>query len=269
MEFIHIVVLALIQGLTEFLPISSSGHLLLPKELLDWPEQGLAFDVAVHVGTLIAVVGYFRRDVIAITTEWSRSLVGGGHTDNSRLAWYIALGTIPAGLAGLAFGGFIEAHLRTTVVIALTTIIFGILLGWSDRRGNTNHKTLAQLTLTAVLIIGCAQALALIPGTSRSGITITAALFLGFSREASARFSFLLSIPIIVLSGGFKTLELLAQADVNWSDLLLGVLLSAISAFFCIHYFLKFINRIGMMPFVIYRLLLGVVLLAVYFLSGV
>ena len=261
MEILHIAILALIQGITEFLPISSSGHLLLPKGLLGWPEQGLAFDVAVHVGTLTAVVAYFRQDIIAIVTDWSKSLVGGGHTNNSRLAWYIALATVPAAIAGLLLDAIIETHLRTIVVIASTTIIFGLLLAYADRSSAQKNKDLQGLTLGMVVIIGCAQAFALIPGTSRSGITITAALLCGLSREASARFSFLLAIPIILLSGGYKSLQLLAMSNVNWLDLFLGALLSAVSAFVCIHFFLKFINRIGMMPFVIYRLLLGSFLL--------
>jgi undecaprenyl-diphosphatase len=261
MDTLQIIVLALIQGITEFLPISSSGHLILPQGLLGWPEQGLAFDVAVHVGTLVAVLSYFRQDIFNITKDWSLSLVGHGQTQNSQLAWYIALATIPAGIAGLLFDDFIEAHLRTTIVIAITTIIFGLLLGWADSSLDKRTKDLRDMTIKIALIIGCAQALALIPGTSRSGITITAALFCGLHREASARFSFLLAIPIILLSGGYKTLELLGAESVNWWDLFLGALLSAVSAFLCIHYFLKFINRIGMMPFVIYRLVLGAFLL--------
>ncbi|MGH1485874.1 MAG: undecaprenyl-diphosphate phosphatase [Cellvibrionaceae bacterium] len=257
METLHIIVLALIQGITEFLPISSSGHLLLPTGVLGWPEQGLAFDVAVHVGTLAAVVIYFRQDIIAIISDWLGSLAGKGHTDNSRLAWYIALATIPASIIGLLFDDFIEGHLRTTFVIAMTTISFGLLLGYADRASHKATHDLTKMTVTIALIIGFAQALALIPGTSRSGITITAALLCGLSRDSSARFSFLLAIPIILLSGGYKTVQLLSLPSVNWGDLLLGAVLSAASAFLCIHYFLKFINRIGMMPFVIYRLILG------------
>lgn len=261
MELLHIIVLALIQGITEFLPISSSGHLLLPKELLGWPEQGLAFDVAVHVGTLLAVVGFFYKDIISIVKAWFASVTGGGVTVESRLAWYIVAGTVPAGLVGLILGDFIEANLRTTFVIAATTIVFGLLLAFADRKASQCTKELANITLMAAVIIGCFQAIALIPGTSRSGITITAALLLGFSRNASAKFSFLLSIPVIVLSGGLKTIELMALPAVNWGDLFLGIVLSAISAVLCIHYFLKFINQIGMMPFVYYRLVLGGILL--------
>jgi undecaprenyl-diphosphatase len=257
METIHIIILALIQGITEFLPISSSGHLILPSGLLGWPEQGLAFDVAVHVGTLIAVVGYFRRDVINMTCAWCLSTCKQQHSDDSRIAWYVILATVPAGLAGLLFGDMIEAHLRTTLVIAITTIVFGLVLGWSDRSSLVKNKDITQLTISIVCIIGIAQAIALIPGTSRSGITISAALLCGLQRDDAARFSFLMSIPIILLSGAYKGLQLIDVGDVNWSEMALGAAVAAISAYLCIHYFLKFINSIGMTVFVVYRLLLG------------
>jgi undecaprenyl-diphosphatase len=257
MELAHIVILALIQGITEFLPISSSGHLILPSGLLGWPEQGLAFDVAVHIGTLIAVVSYFRRDILQLTNAWCVSAFKQQHSNDSRIAWFVVVATIPAGLVGLLFDGVIETHLRSTLVIASTTIIFGLLLGWSDRSSVVKEKDLSQLTLRIILIVGVAQALALIPGTSRSGITITAALFCGLQRSEAARFSFLLSIPIIILSGAYKSVQLVEMDGANWMDMALGAFFSAISAFVCIHYFLKFINNIGMMPFVVYRLVLG------------
>ncbi|SMF36013.1 undecaprenyl-diphosphatase [Alteromonadaceae bacterium Bs31] len=261
MDLIQVVILALIQGITEFLPISSSAHLILPKEILGWPDQGLAFDVAVHVGTLAAVVIYFRTEIIRLISSWSLSVVGRGVDDDARIAWYIIAATIPAALFGLLFDDFIEANLRSTAVIAATTIIFGLLLAVADRVSGTT-KNLVELTLITALIIGAAQALALIPGTSRSGITITAALFLGFTRTDAAKFSFLLSIPIIVLSGGYKGLQLiLSDTAVDWLAIGLGVVISAVSAYLCIHYFLSFIQKLSMMPFVIYRLLLGVMLI--------
>ena len=262
MEILHIVVLALLQGLTEFLPISSSAHLLLPQGILGWPDQGLAFDVAVHVGTLSAVLLYFRKDVNILIAAWCNSTFKGQHNGDSRLAWLLVLATIPAALTGLLFDDLIEANLRSTLVIAVTTIVFGLLLWWADRPRSSQFENITQLTISAVLIIGCAQALALIPGTSRSGITITAALLCGLPRLQAARFSFLMAIPIILLSGGYKTLQLvMSQAESPWVDLVLGVVIAAVSAYLCIHYFLNFINRIGMLPFVIYRLVLGVFLL--------
>lgn len=260
MDIIQAVVLALIQGITEFLPVSSSGHLILPSEVFGWPDQGLAFDVAVHVGTLIAVVSFFHKDIRDIVVGGLKTCRGDFSDPAGKLAWMIVVATIPAGLAGLVFNDVIETHLRSTAVIAATTIIFGVLLGVADRNKNQRH-VLYDIGIATALCIGLAQAVALIPGTSRSGITITAALLLGFSRDSAARFSFLLSIPIIVLSGGFKSLELIGAKNVDWVAMLVGVVVSAISAYVCIHYFLAFINRLGMMPFVVYRLLLGVTLI--------
>ncbi|MGB0944014.1 MAG: undecaprenyl-diphosphate phosphatase [Marinomonas sp.] len=265
MFWYQILFLALIQGLTEFLPISSSAHLILPAQVLNWPDQGLAFDVAVHVGTLIAVVTYFYRDIVQVVGDWFSSLMGKGSTEQSKLGWCLIIGTIPAGLAGLVFNDFIEANLRSVEVIAYATIGFGILLWLADRFGS-NEKSEYQLTWRTSLMIGIAQAIALIPGTSRSGITMTAARAFGFNRESSARFSFLLSIPLIVLAGGYKLVQLLTtDVYVEWGSLVSGVILSALSAYFCIYFFLKWLNTIGFTPFLIYRLILGGVLLALVY----
>ena len=268
MELSHIVWLALVQGLTEFLPVSSSAHLILVPRLLGWEDQGLAFDVAVHLGTLIAVLAYFRDDVVRLFLAWTRSLVGGPDgrsiTPEARLAWGVIVGTIPAGLVGLAFKDLIEVHLRSPLVIAATTIVFGLVLWYADRRARLARDELS-LGWGDFLVIGCAQAMALVPGTSRSGITITAGLLLGLSREAAARYSFLLSIPIIVLSGLGVTKDLLeSTAPVDWTALGLGTLIAAVAAYLCIRLFLAFINRIGMGPFVLYRLALGVLLVWVF-----
>jgi len=263
MEILQVIVLALVQGLTEFLPISSSAHLILVPVLTDWPDQGLAFDVAVHAGTLTAVVLYFRKELVRMVVEWFASFKG-RLTPDARLAWAVLIGTIPVGLAGLIFKDLIETQLRSSVVIAIATIVFGLLLWFADKTGRRS-KDEYGLQLRDVLVIGLAQALALIPGTSRSGITITAALMLGLKREAAARFSFLLSIPVIFLAGSFETMEYLRVASVQDAQpLLVGALISAVSAYACIHYFLKLLERIGMMPFVAYRLVLGVVLLALF-----
>jgi len=261
MDVWQIIVLAVIQGLTEFLPISSSAHLILPSAVLGWADQGLAFDVAVHVGTLTAVLWYFRRDVAQLTLAWCRDTARGRVGQDSGLAWAIVVATVPAGLAGLLLNDFIEQELRSALVIALSTIGFGLVLWWSDAAG-TRTRGLTGLRWRDAFIIGLAQALALIPGTSRSGITITAALFLGFRREDAARFSFLLSIPLITAAGLLKTLELLGEGvAADWSSILLGAALAFISAVLCIHLFLKFLERLGLMPYVIYRLLLGGLLL--------
>ncbi len=263
MDFLHIVFLSLIQGFTEFLPISSSAHLILVPKFLGWPDQGLAFDVALHVGTLLAVVYYFRFEIITILKDLLKSLKVRETVGESTLGWAVLIGTIPVGLAGLSFNGFISENLRSPYVIAATTLIFGLALFLSDRK--VGVKSESSINIKVAVLIGIAQAIALIPGTSRSGITITAALFLGFSRVASARFSFLLSIPVIVLAGGLEIIDLVkSETLVVWSELFLGVVLSALSAYTCIYLFLKLISKSSMLPFVLYRLFLGVVLLYVF-----
>ena len=268
MDIIQAIFLAIIQGLTEFLPISSSGHLILIPQLLGWDDQGLAFDVAVHIGTLAAVVFYFRQDILRLFIAWTKNFAGNQPVEirnDAKLAWGVLLGTIPAGLVGLLANDFIEANLRSTLVIAATTIGFGLLLWWSDAKGKRT-RILDEIKWSDVAIIGCAQAIALIPGTSRSGITMTAALMLGMNRQASARFSFLLSIPVITLAGGLQVLKLLQkEGAVDWLAISVGTLVSAISAYLCIRFFLKLLDKIGMAPFAIYRLILGAVLLAFYF----
>ncbi|OOE94375.1 undecaprenyl-diphosphatase [Salinivibrio sp. MA351] len=257
--------LALIQGLTEFLPISSSAHLILPSQLFGWADQGLAFDVAVHVGTLAAVIGYFRREVRNLLGAFFASLAG-KHSRDSQLAWMIVLATIPACLAGLFLKDLIELYLRSVWVIAATTLVFGALLWWADRHARLANDEY-QTTQSRAWLIGIAQALALIPGTSRSGATITAALMLGYTREAAARFSFLMSIPIITLAGSYLGLQLATSPEpVALAPIGVGVLVSFVSAYACIHAFLKLVTRVGMLPFVIYRLVLGAVLIA--FIAG-
>lgn len=264
MLFWQIIVLALVQGLTEFLPISSSAHLILVPVLSDWPDQGLAFDVVVHLGTLTAVAWYFRKDVVQLSVDWTKSCIKKQTVGESRLAWLVILGTIPVGAAGLIFHDFIDHVLRSPLVIAWATIGFGLLLGLADFLGKHTH-TEHQMSWKSGVLIGLAQALALIPGTSRSGITMTAGLFTGLTRQAAARFSFLLSIPVIVMAGGYKTLKLIQEGNhVDWLSIGLGYFLSAVSAYLCIHYFLKMLERIGMTPFVIYRLAQGIILLYLF-----
>ena len=263
----QLVVLAIIQGLSEFLPISSSAHLILPAQLLDFPDQGLAFDIAVHVGSLLAVISYLRRDLARLSISWLHSVRGGGHSSESQLVWYLMIGTVPVSVGGLLFGDLIEQHLRSVSVIASTTILFALVLAWADRRGAHKLK-LESLSWRGALVIGLAQALALVPGTSRSGITMTAALALGFERRDAARYSFLLAIPVIALSGIYKGTQLSQETMVPWQELIMGALISAVAALLCIHFFLALVNRIGMMPFVWYRLILGTGLFVFLFASG-
>ncbi|MDY6979651.1 MAG: undecaprenyl-diphosphate phosphatase [Pseudomonadota bacterium] len=263
MLLIQIIILAILQGLTEFLPISSSAHLILVPQLSDWPDQGLAFDVAVHVGTLAAVVWYFRLEVIAMARDWGSSCARRQQTGESRLAWAVILGSIPLALFGLLLHDLVESTWRSPLVIAWATIGFGLLLWLADaigRRVRDEHR----LGWKDVLVIGLAQAVALVPGTSRSGITMTAGLLMGLTRTAAARFSFLLSIPAILMAGTYKTLKLIEQGSVEWLPLVLGAVISALTAYLCIHWFLKLLDRIGMLPFVIYRLVLGAGLLYVF-----
>jgi len=265
LDLFQTLILALVQGLTEFLPISSAAHLILVPELTDWEDQGLTFDVAIHVGSLAAVVIYFRRELRRMTAEWVGSLVGQGLTPDAKLAWAVGFGTIPAGLAGLLFHDLISTHLRSALVIAVATIGFALALWVADRRGRLSRDE-HSINWKDVAVIGVAQALALIPGTSRSGITITAALMMGFTRQAAARYSFLLSIPIIALAGGYETLGLIKEPEENvqWGLIILGALVSGLSAYLCIHYFLKLLEKISMLPFVVYRLVLGAFLLFMF-----
>ena len=264
MDFIQIIVLAIVQGLTEFLPVSSSAHLILVPIITGWSDQGLAFDVAVHVGTLSAVVLYFRLELVRMTRSWLASITGKGFNEEAKLAWAVLFGTIPVGLAGLIFKGYIEANLRSEFVIATSTLVFALFLWWADARGR-GQRSEYTIGWKDVVIIGVAQAFALIPGTSRSGVTMTAGLMMGLSRQAAARFSFLLSIPVIVLAGGLETKDYLEHANIaDMQPLIIGALLSGVSAYFCIHYFLKLLERIGMLPFVIYRIVLALFLYLVF-----
>ncbi len=264
MDWFQVTFLALVQGLTEFLPVSSSAHLILPAQIFGWADQGLAFDVAVHVGTLLAVMLYFHKDIRKMILAWLASVFKRQHSQDSFMAWSVILATIPAGVTGVLLNDFIEGNLRSSLVIAITTLLFGALLWWADVKGRRNRGE-DEFTMKDAIWIGLAQALALIPGTSRSGITITAALMLGLTRQAAARFSFLLSIPLIMAAGLLKGAELYQTGtEAQISHTLIGGLIAFGAALACIHLFLRLLDRIGMLPFVIYRLFLGVILLAFF-----
>lgn len=264
MDYLQAIFLAVLQGITEFLPISSSAHLILVPELLGWQDQGLAFDVAVHVGTLIAVMVFLKKELKAIIPAWFAGWPSFDWDTNGKLGWLVVLATIPVGLVGLFAGDFIEANLRSAMIIAAATLVFGLLLGWFDRTGDQNSKPMELLTWPQTLMVGVAQAFALIPGTSRSGVTMTALLALGYSRVAAARFSFLLAVPAIALPGLLKGGELIANGQaVAWDLLAIGALVSALVAFWCMNWFMRFVQTVGMMPFVIYRILLAIVIVAI------
>lgn len=279
MPITHIVVLALLQGLTEFLPVSSSAHLIFPSQLLGWEDQGLAFDVAVHLGTLLAVIIYYMSDLVQIGTHTIESAIKRKQTPLSRIGWFIIIATIPAAVAGLLLEPYIATVARSIHVIAYTTIGFGILLGiasYINRKINWStivniqgrrSDSLRGMTIHQAIIIGFAQALALVPGTSRSGITLTAGLFLGMRPEAAARFSFLLSIPIILASALLEGIKLINNETIgaNPIEMLIGGVISFVTSIIVISLFMRYISKSGMAVFVVYRVLLGVALL--YFFS--
>ena len=265
MTWLQIVVLAIVQGLTEFLPISSSGHLVLVPNAFGWSDQGLAFDVAVHFGSLLAVCFFFRRDIAGLLRGGVQLLGMRNETTESRLALALALGTIPAAVAGLTLAGWIETNLRDPKVIVFTLAGYGLLMLLADRYAKSD-RNITQVGLKDTVVIGIAQALALVPGTSRSGVTITAGRMLGFARQDAARFSFLLSVPVILLASGYKTIELLlGDAPVPWAELGVGVAVSGIVAYLSIEFFMRFVSKIGLLPFAVYRFALAAVILYVLF----
>ena len=265
MDSLQAIVLAIVQGLSEFLPISSSGHLILVPHFLGWTDQGLAFDVAVHVGTLFAVVAYFRRQLHAMTRAWFGSLAGGGMTPDARLAWCVVVGTIPVGIVGLLFSELIEKMLRNPLFVAGTLSVFGLLMWLADRWGAQRRDEYSVGWRDAILI-GCAQALVLMPGTSRSGVTMTMARTLGLTREGAARFSFLLAVPGIAMAGGWEFIKLVRAGGngADWPAMGLGLVVAAATGYACIHWLLKVINRIGLGPFAVYRFALAAVIVLVF-----
>ena len=256
-EWVQVVVLALIQGVTEFLPVSSSAHLILPAQIWGWVDQGLLFDVAVHAGTLCAVLWYFRNTMIKLV----KSILSVGPSEGSEL-WALVVATVPVVLAGLLFRDVIARDARAINLIVLTTLLFGLLLGVAVRLSQRGARHTGPVSLRDAFLIGLAQMFALIPGTSRSGVTITAALFLGYHPVAATRFSFLLSVPVI---GGAVLLMLatMGSSESSLSDgaALTAFALSAVFAYATIKAFMYWIERIGLMPFVLYRLALGLILL--------
>ena len=259
MSYTQSIVLGIVQGLTEFLPVSSSGHLILVPIVFGWPDQGLAFDAVTHLGTLAALLAYFRGELRALAT---------GRL-SPRLIALVAVATIPAGLAGLLFGKWIEAHVRSALVIAVTTAGWGIVMWIADRRAAPARSAgpgepLERVTWSQGIAVGCAQALALIPGTSRSGITISTGLLGGLDRATAARYAFLLSIPITAAAGGLKTLQLLRQGlpSGEGGPLLVAVLVAFASGWFAVWFLVSYLRTRSLVPFVVYRLALAAVILA-------
>jgi undecaprenyl-diphosphatase len=260
----QIIVLAIVQGVTEFLPISSSGHLILVPQLMHWEDQGLVVDVMTHVGTLFAILIYFWRDVWRIAGG-ALELVKGKVTDDGRLAIYIMLATIPAVAFGLFLKKFGFGDLeRNVAVVAWNTILYGILMLIADTVG-AQERTIKGMTLGSALIIGVAQALALIPGTSRSGVTMTAARFLGFTRPDAARFSFLLGIPAIAGAGVLTVGDALASGDPVTMDAVYCAILTFFAGLAAIAFLMALVKRVSFLPFVLYRMVLGGFLLVMIY----
>lgn len=269
MPIIHAIVLGLVQGLAEFLPISSSGHLLLVPWLFGWddfanhPELEKAFDVSLHLGTVVAVIGYFWKDLVVYIREGTRLLWRREKPANAegRLAWLLVLSSVPAAAVGAVGEEYIDSKLGTPVLIAISLIVFGLLLAWADRRAG--KRTIDEYTGADALKIGAAQVLALNPGTSRSGITMTAARYMGFSRDAAARASFLMAIPVTVGAVAYKMVKLLTDGIPPGFGLpmVVGIITSGISGWIAVWGTLKLIRTRSFMPFVVYRVALGVLVL--------
>lgn len=261
MDWLNLLVLAVVQGITEFLPISSSAHLILVPQLFGWADQGLAIDIAVHLGTLLAVMTYFHGEVRRLIVG-GLNLVTGRADGDTRLLLQIVVATIPVVVLGALLKGVVAGELRSPLIIAATTIGFGVVLYFADRKGDAAERTLAGMTYRDALLIGLFQALALIPGVSRSGITMTAALFLAFSRTEAARFSLLLSIPTIIAAGVLGGLELWQSGDATLqADAVYAAAFSFVAALLAIWAMMAWLKRFSFTPFVIYRLVLGAFLL--------
>ncbi len=276
MELLAAAILGIVQGLTEFLPISSTAHLILVPWFLGWRHEGLAFDVALHVGTAVAVLTFFFHDWIRLAREMllgirERNPLG---NPDRRLGWFLIVGTLPAMVAGLAFEGSIEKHLRSPLIIVFSLPALGALLLFAEKRGS-HSRSMEDFTWTDSLSIGFSQAIALIPGVSRSGVTMTTAMLRNTTRTSAARFSFLLSTPVILGAGILEAMRLVdavrnpvAGAEaLRWNVLAVGFVCAAISGFLCIRYFLRYLQTRSFVPFVIYRFLLAALVL-IYWLKG-
>ena len=262
MSPLQAIVLAVVQGVTEFLPISSSAHLVLVPVVFGWPDQGLTFDMATHAGSLMAVLWYFRRDLAAIVRAAPAVVRPSVSSPDVGMARALIVATIPVAVAGLLLQDVVAGAARSLTVIAVASIGFGLLLGLADWKGRRALE-LDAVGLRVAIVVGLAQALALIPGTSRSGITITAALFIGFSRPAAARFSMLLSIPVMALVGAKNVLDiaLAPPGTIAWAGLAIGFVGAALTAYAAIAGLLAWVERQSLQAFVVYRVVLGGVLL--------
>ena len=264
MTFLQMLLLAIVQGVTEFLPISSSGHLILLPVFTGYADQGPMIDIAVHVGSLLAIMAYFFKDVWSLGRGGLATIGIGQAPAERRLFWFIIAGTIPAVIVGLFLktGGYLDGF-RSTTLVAVNLIVYGVLLGIADRIGS-HVKSFEDMTLKDGIIVGLAQALALIPGTSRSGVTMTAARFLGYGRVEAARFSFLLSIPAVAGAGVLIVPDLMDADSALLREALITGVLTFIAAFATMAFLMQFLRRASMMVFVVYRIAMGAALLAFF-----
>jgi undecaprenyl-diphosphatase len=271
MSLFEVVVLALVQAATEFLPVSSTAHLVLVPWLLGWEDPGLLFDIALHLGTLVAVLTYFARSWVRLLfLGLGKRVLSPAPDDpdaalygNPRMFWFLVAATFPVGIAGLLLEDYVEGALRSPMVIGVMLIAVGLLIWWAERRGRLDGD-LDRMSLRQAMLIGCAQAVALIPGTSRSGITIAVALFLGFKRPAAARFSFLLSSPIIAGASAKAAFDVLGDgipAEMH-IPFLVGILVSAVSGYAVITLFLRYLQHSTMRVFIYYRVIFGIIVVA-------
>lgn len=271
MPLIEVILLGIVQGLTEFLPVSSTAHLVVIPRLFGWPDPGLAYDIALHVGTLAAVLIYFFRDWIQILAGGFRFTLSGGDPElrhNPMLLWYLVLGTLPAGVAGLALQKAADSSLRTLPIIGASAILIGLFLWWADH-ASRGKKSMGNISISDSLVVGFLQVLAIIPGVSRSGITISGGLVRNMDRPTAARFSFLLSTPIILGAAAKDAWDLLKHKESIPPEMqmafALGIAISAITGCLTIGLFIKYLRRASLNVFVAYRIVFGIMVIALAF----
>ena len=262
LSWLQAIILGISQGLTEFLPISSTAHTLIVSKLLGWPDPGAAFTAVTQVGTELAVVIYFRQDIARILKAWFASLTNKTERANpdAKMGWYVIIGTIPIGIAGLAFKSSIETTARNLWLVAATLIVMGILLGLADRYAK-HTKSETDINTKNAVLFGLGQALALIPGVSRSGATITAGLAMGFKRDVAARYSFLLAIPAVFASAALTAGDISSDSFVNWPATIVATIVAFVVGYFVIASLMKYLQTRTFLPFVIYRIALGTLLM--------
>ncbi len=257
------IILGIVQGLTEFLPISSTAHVLIVSQIFGWQDPGAAFSAVTQIGTEIAVLVYFRNDIARIISIWFRSLRDASLRTNldARMGWYIIIGTIPISLLGLIFSDQIETAARNLWLVAIMLIVFGVVLGVADALGSRKHD-LTELNRRDGLLFGIGQAFALIPGVSRSGATISTGLALGYTRESAARYAFLLAIPAVLASGFYELTKIGKDTNAAWGPTLLATVIAFFVGIAVISWLLKYVTTHTYKPFVLYRIILGFVVMA-------